>query len=340
MTPAIRRIDFFRNSAIFLAFDGAVPPPDDPPTIRTMKKVMITGISGGQGRLIAKRLLENWDVCGVDRMPWEGAPKGIRMHTMDLRKRRFRNILRAEKPDAVVHLAFVRHFRASAEVRHEVNVDGTRQLLDNCAEFGVKNVVVLSSSYVYGALPENPRYIREDHPLHVSRTFPEIRDLAEVEGLVNAFVWRYPGIATSVLRPVNTLGYYVHSAIGTYLKLDVLPTVMGYDPMMQFLHEEDLSESIMLALEHQLHGVYNLAGPSAVPLSAAIGAIGRSSIPVPELLLEPLISQLFRFGVYQFPASALDFLKYPCTVSDDKFRDATGFKPLFSLDDIFASVGK
>ena len=96
----------------------------------------------------------------------------------------------------------------------------------------------------------------------------------------------------------------------------------------------------MLALEHKLHGVFNIAGPSAVPLSAAIGAIGRTSIPTPEILLHPLIEQLFRFGVYQFPASALDFLKYPCTVCDDKFRDATGFKPLFSLEDIFASVSR
>jgi UDP-glucose 4-epimerase len=167
-----------------------------------------------------------------------------------------------------------------------------------------------------------------------------MRDLAEVEGLVNAFVWRYPGIATSVLRPVNTLGYYVHSAIGTYFKMDVLPTLAGYDPMMQFLHEEDLSEAMMLALENQLHGIYNVAGPGAVPLSAAIGAIGRTSIAVPELILHPLIEQLFRFGVYQFPSSALDFIKYPCTVCDDKFREETGFRPLFSLEDIFASVSR
>jgi UDP-glucose 4-epimerase len=305
-----------------------------------MKKVMITGISGGQGRLIAKRLEGRWTVCGVDRMPWEGAPNDIRIHTMDLRKRRFRNILRVEKPDAVVHLAFVRHFRSTSEIRHEVNVDGTRQLLENCAEFGVKNIIILSSSYVYGALPENPRYIREDHPLNVSRTFPEMRDLAEVEGLVNAFVWRYPEIATSVLRPVNTLGYYVHSAIGTYLKLDMLPTLAGYDPMMQFLHEEDLSEAMMLALENRLHGIYNVAGPGAVPLSTAITAIGRTAIPVPEPILRPLIEQLFRFNIYQFPPAALDFIKYPCTVCDDKFREATGFKPLFSLKDIFASVSR
>lgn len=302
------------------------------------KKVLITGIAGGQGRLLAKRLAASWRVVGVDRMPWEGAPDDISVHTMDLRKKRFRNIVRSERPDAVVHLAFVRHFRADPELRHEVNVTGTRSLLECSAEFGVKQLVVLSSSYVYGALPENPRYIREDHPLNVSRTFPEMRDLAEVEGLVGTFVWRYPEIATSILRPANTLGYYVHSAIGTYLKLDVLPTVTGYNPMMQFLHEEDLAEAMALTLEKKLHGVYNVAGSGAVPLKTAIAAIGRSRISVPEPLIGYIVGQLFRFNAYQFPPAALDFIKYPCTVSGEKFTAATGFKPLFSLEDIFSSV--
>ena len=188
-------------------------------------------------------------------------------------------------------------------------------------------------------VPPRRKFI-EDNALNVSRTFPEMRDLAEVEGLVGAFVWQYPNIATSVLRPVNTLGYYVHSAIGTYLKLDILPTVTGYDPMMQFIHEEDLSEAIVLALEKRLHGVYNVAGPGAVPLKAAIRAIGRTYISVPEPIIGYVIRQLFRFKVYRFPESALDFIKYPCTVSGERFVRATGFKPLFSLEDIFASVAK
>ena len=305
-----------------------------------MKRVLITGIAGGQGRLLAKRLAERYEVCGVDRLAWEGAPRNIRVHTLDLRKKRFRNIVRTEAPDAVVHLAFVRHFRVPSAVRHEVNVNGTQRLLEACAEADIDRVVVLSSSYVYGALPDNPRYMHEDHPLNVSRTFPEMRDLAEVEGLVSSFVWQYPKIATSILRPVNTLGYYVHSAIGTYLKLDILPVVAGYDPMMQFIHEEDLSEAIVLALEKRLNGVYNVAGPSAVPLKTAIRAIGRTAIPVPEPLIGAMIRQLFRMKVYRFPAHALDFIKYPCTVSADKFVRATGFKPLVSLEDIFASVAR
>jgi UDP-glucose 4-epimerase len=305
-----------------------------------MKKVLITGISGGQGRLVAKRLLGRMEITGVDRIPWEGPPEGVTVHTLDLRKRGFENIFRHERPDAVVHLAFIRHFRFDPRMRHEVNVEGTQRLLENCARYEVKRVVVLSSSYVYGALPDNPRYIREDHPLNVSRTFPDLRDLAEVEGLVSTFLWRYPDIRTAILRPVNTLGYYVHSAIGTYFKLDVVPTVAGFDPMMQFIHEEDLAEAIALTLENELHGIYNVVGPGAVPLKTAIEAIGRRRISIPEPLAHLVIRQLFRFKMYSFPPEALDFIKYPCTVCGERFYRATGFEPLFSLEDTFASVAR
>jgi UDP-glucose 4-epimerase len=96
----------------------------------------------------------------------------------------------------------------------------------------------------------------------------------------------------------------------------------------------------VLALEKRLNGVFNVAGPAAVPLKTAIRAIGRTAIPVPEPLIGAIIRQLFRMNVYSFPAHALDFIKYPCTVSGEKFVSATGFKPLFSLEDIFASVAR
>ncbi len=303
-----------------------------------MKKILITGIAGGQGRLLAARLSGEWQVTGVDRVDWPSAPPGVAVHVLDLRKRSFDNIFRIERPEAVVHLAFVRHFRIDPRVRHEVNVEGTGRLLRNCAEYGVKQLVVLSSAYVYGALPDNPRYVREDHPLNVSRTFPELRDLAEVEGLVGQFLWRYPEVATSILRPVNTLGEYVHSAIATYLRLDVVPTVTGFDPMMQFIHERDLTEAIRLALVHKLRGVFNVVGPGAVPLKTAIRACGRRRLSVPEPLARLLIAQLFRFKIYQFPPAAIDFIKYPCTVCGERFRQATGFRPAIGLEEIFASV--
>ena len=183
-----------------------------------MEKVLITGIAGGQGRLLARRLAENYEVCGVDRVEWEGAPRGIRVHVVDLRKKKFEDVIRTELPAAIVHMGFVRHFRTDLGTRHDVNVRGTKQLLDHCVNHGVQKLVVLSSSYVYGAFPENPYFMDEDQPLSGSRSYPEIRDLVEVDTLASAFLWRYPHIRTCVLRPVNVLGYYVHSMIAQYLR--------------------------------------------------------------------------------------------------------------------------
>jgi 1-acyl-sn-glycerol-3-phosphate acyltransferase len=130
-----------------------------------------------------------------------------------------------------------------------------------------------------------------------------------------------------VLRPVNVLGYYVHSMIGEYLRQSRVPTVMGFDPMMQFIHEEDVSEAIALALEHGLQGVFNVVGPGAVPLSVAIRESRRTAWPLPEPLLRPLLDRLFRLGPRAVPVGAMDYVKYPVTLSGKRFGDATGFRP-------------
>jgi len=303
-----------------------------------MEKVLITGISGGQGRLLTRRLLESYEVCGVDRVDWEGRPRGVQVHAVDLRKKKFEDVIRTELPTAIVHMGFVRHFRASQRTRHDVNVRGTKQLLDHCIHYGVQKLVVLSSGYVYGAFPENPYYMDEDSPLSASRSYPEIRDLVEVDTLASAFIWRYPHVRTCVLRPVNVLGYYVHSMIGQYLRQRRVPTVMGFDPMLQFLHEEDVSEAIALALEHGLQGVFNVVGPGEVPLHVAIRETGGHALPVPEPLLRPFYDRLFRWGLTPYPPGALDYLKFPVTLSGRRFVEATAFEPLFGLEEIFQSV--
>jgi len=323
------------------AASARVAPASEPPraVAEPVETVLITGIAGGQGRLIARRIAgARCRIIGVDRAPWEGHPADVRMYVVDIRKRKFEDVFRPERPDAVVHHAFVRHFRGDPEVRHEVNVLGTKRLLEYAIAHGVKRMVVLSSAYVYGALPDNPYYMDEEFPLNVSRTYPEVRDLAEVDTLATAFLWRHPEVATAILRPVNTLGYYVQSAIGRYLRQRYVPTILGFNPVMQFIHEEDVAEAVALALQTGAHGVFNVAGPGAVPLKVAIRETARTAVPIPETIARAVFRQLFRFGLYPTPPGAMDFLKYPCTIDGRGFERATGFKPLFSLEDIFASV--
>jgi UDP-glucose 4-epimerase len=314
------------------------PPAPPRPGAQPGEKVLITGIAGGQGRLIAHRLEGTFALAGVDRTPWEDHPPEIPVHVLDLRKRKMEDIFRTERPDSVVHHAFIRHFRAEPRVRHEVNVLGTKRLLEYCVTYGVKRVVVLSSSYVYGALPDNPYYVDEEYPLNVSRTYPEVRDLAEVDTLCSAFLWRHPEVATTILRPVATLGPSVSSTMARYLRQSYVPMIMGFDPMTQFIHEDDVAEAVAASLERGTHGVYNVVGPGAVPLSVAVRETGGTALPIPEPLARLVFGQLFQLGLYHTPPGAIDFVKYPCTLDGRRFVAATGFRPRFSLEEIFASV--
>jgi UDP-glucose 4-epimerase len=299
---------------------------------------LITGIAGGQGRLLTRRLNERFEVCGVDRVRWEGHPRGVRPYVVDLRKKKFEDVFRRERPDCVVHMGFIQDFRTDERERHDVNVMGTKQLLDHCIHNGVESLVVLSTGYVYGALPENPHFLDEDAPLSASRSYPEIRDRVEVDTLVTAFLWRYPQIRTCVLRPVHVLGYYAHSMIGSYLRERRVPTVMGFDPMMQFIHEEDLSEAIELSVDHRLQGVFNVTGPGQVPLRVAIREAGGEPWSIPEWVLRSLSRRLFRMGLSAYPPGAIDFLKYPITLTGERFANATGFLPLHGLKETLQSV--
>lgn len=303
-----------------------------------MEKVLITGICGGQGKVLAHRLLDSYEVCGVDVRPWQGQPSGIRIHDVDVRKRKFEDVLRKERPSAVVHMGFIRHFRGDPEARHDVNVRGTKLLLDHCVNHDVKSVVVMSSSYVYGAFPENPYLIEEDAPLSASRSYPEVRDLVEVDTLATAFIWKYPDIQTCVLRPVSILGPTVESMASEYLRQRRVPTVMGFDPMFQVIHEEDVAEAFVLALEHKLRGVYNVVGPGEVPLHTIIEETGGRLAALPSFLLRGGFNLLFKLGLGAYPAGALDYMMYPFTLSGERFREATGFQCQFGLREIFESV--
>lgn len=277
-------------------------------------------------------------MIGVDREPGSVRLPDLPFYRADLRKRAFEDVLRKERPTAVVHLGLQRHFRDRPELRYDHNVRGTRVLLDLCRRYEVAKLVVLSSSYVYGALPENPYFMEEDYPLCGSRNYPEIRDLIEVDALTTAFTWRHPSVTTSVLRPVSTLGRTLRSSFRSYLEMPRVLVMMGFNPMIQFIHEDDLTEAIALALERDLRGAYNVVGPGEVPLRVAIRETGGRELAVPEILARPLLRRLHAAGLFPFPPGAMDYLKYPCTISGKRFAQATGFTPQFGLREIFRSL--
>jgi UDP-glucose 4-epimerase len=152
------------------------------------------------------------------------------------------------------------------------------------------------------------------------------------------FVWQHPEIATTLLRPVSALGPACRSAMSRLLRARVVPMIAGFDPMMQFIHEEDVADAVLVALERGTHGVFNVTGPGEVPLSVAIRETDGTAVPMFEFAARFVFEQLFRLGIFHTPAGAIDFLKYGCMLDGRRFRDTTGFAPRHALRDVFRSI--
>ena len=291
-------------------------------------RVLVTGISGGIGRLVALNLLERgYEVIGIDQRDWADAPEAIEVVQADIRKRPAEDVFRTKRPHVAIHMATVTHLIHRTPDRLRVNLYGTRALISHCHNYGVQQAVFVGRHTYYGAASDSPLYHTEDEPPMAAHAFPELADLVAADLYAGSALWRYPDVATCVLRLCYTLGPHRHGTLATFAKASHVPMVMGFDPLFHFLHEEDAAEAIVTALQRKLHGVYNVSGPPPVPLSVIIRESGSRPLPVPERVLNIAMG---RFGLPQLPPGAIDHLKYPIVVDSTAFRKATGYEHRFN----------
>lgn len=294
-------------------------------------KVLIPGIAGAVGQKVALHLREaGHDVAGIDVRPWWDAPRDLEVHAVDIRKRAAEDVFRRFRPDCVVHMATVTHLQQRfTDEQLRVNLGGTRAVFEHAATYGVKQVIFVGRHTFYGAAPDSPLYHTEDEPpLEVAR-FPELADLVAADLYAGSALWRHPAIDTAVLRLVYTLGKSHHGTLGAYLSRDRVPTVFGFDPLFQFMSEDDAARAIELAIEKRIRGVFNVAGPPPLPLGEIIRTAGRTEIPIPEPLFRLALG---RFGLIRLPAGAIAHLKFPVVVEPRAFHKATGFRPIHDVD--------
>ena len=300
--------------------------------------VAITGISGNLGRALARQLHGEERILGIDRRPFPGRPKDLEIHQVDIRKRKAEDLFRKGNVKALIHMGIMHDPRMSAEEHHQFNVLGTAKALEYCARHGVKKLVVLSSATVYGPHPDNTNFLTEDAPLMAAARFGEIRDLVEVDILAQSFIWKHPEVETVILRPVHIVGPTIRNAASNYLRLRHPWTLMGFDPMIQLIHAEDVCRAMVLALTPGARGVYNVVGPGEVPLSAALAELGHTPTPIPHFLARPLLDRLFRLRLSNFPPGELDYIQYLCTVDGSRFVRELGWKPRHGMRETIRSV--
>src|SRR3712207_7210794 len=169
-----------------------------------------------------------------------------------------------------------------ARAAHENNVIGTMNILAACSgpDSPVRKVVFKSSAHFYGSERDDPAFFTEDMERpHAPRTALE-RDVVEAEGAVRAFAGRHPGVTVSVLRFANGLGPGLRTTHTALLSLPAVPSILGFDPRYQFIHEDDIHGVLEHATHHDVPGVYNAAGDGVLALSEVASLLGKPLAPV------------------------------------------------------------
>jgi UDP-glucose 4-epimerase len=246
-------------------------------------------------------------------------------------------ILEKERCEAVLHAAFFTDPYPEPEYAHELEVIGSLHMMNAAAAAGVGKLVVMSSAQVYGAYPDNPNFLTEDHPLRAHPEAHAVRDRAEMEGLLALFAARHPNMVVTSLRPCWVIGPDYESAVTRHLERGRVTTLLGYDPLLQLLHEDDLLRAVELTFERDAPGPINLAGEGVLPLSTLLRLAGKRPWPLPHPLVHRLgyLESISRTG--DPPEAFYDFLRFLWVVDTSRARDLLDFRPGYTTKEAWMS---
>ncbi len=293
-------------------------------------RVLVTGLGTFWGSRIAQALEQRPDVdlvVGVDtrepRLPLTRTEfvKADASYTI------LRRMVRATQVDTVLHTHLeVDSTRTSSRRIHEVNVIGTMNLLAAAAAEGsaVNKIVLKTSTLIYGSNFADPYFFRETQRRTLPPTTPVERSLVEVDALVGDFAEDHPDVAVTSLRFANVLGDDVTTVFSRMLRMPAVPEVFGYDPRLQFVHEDDVTRALAHATTGDQRGTFNVAGPGTITWSEACRAVARRRLAMPPVFTGPARLPLRLLRVVDIPPEVLSLLRYGRGVDTSKFV-ATGF---------------
>jgi UDP-glucose 4-epimerase len=252
---------------------------------------------------------------------------------------RIAEILAAESVDALVHLGFVESPTRNLLAAHELESVGTLHVLNACRERPVKKLVLGSTTALYGPQFDNPNFLTELHPLRGLPATPFLAEKIDAERQVEAYAREHRGASVTVLRFAPLLGPTVESFVTRWLTGKVVPTLLGYDPLLQFVHEVDALAALKLSLDRDVPGVFNIVGDGVLPLSMVIKLLGHTNLPLPHFLAQRVTELLWAAGLSPVPSSMLRYLRHLCVADGDKAKREIGFLPGYSSRDAVMELG-
>jgi UDP-glucose 4-epimerase len=305
--------------------------------VRSAGAIALTGVNSYLGRSLVASLERDrrWRrIVAIDLKNTPTAGPKTRFYKVDLTQpavdAQLAEILNAEKVDTIVHGAFLGTPTNATAWAHELESVGTMHVLGACEEHRVRKIIMRSHTILYGAHSNNPLYLSEEHPLRGDTNWSFVGDKIDAEHQVAGYAERNGTTIVTVLRAAPTVGPTTDNFLTQMLRRRVIPTVLGYDPLIQLIHELDVVAAYRIAINEDHPGVYNIVGHGVLPLTSVLRLAGRLELWIPGLLARPALGMLNATHLVRTAPALMDYLMHPCVACGEKAAEEMGFRASYS----------
>jgi hypothetical protein len=162
-----------------------------------------------------------------------------------------------------------------------------------------------------------------------------VRDWVQIEAFCNGFGRERPEMALTILRFASIIGPTADTPLIRYLKDRWAPSLVGFDPLMQFIHEDDVVEALVHAVVNDVPGAFNVAAEDVLPLNKVRGLAGKRR----RVVLHPLaywsrqLPGRRSLGMRRHLPLDPDYLRYSWIADLTKMRDELGFAPRYLAEE-------
>jgi len=309
---------------------------------KTKNVIALTGASNYLGKGVMRLLVEDKNIdrlIAIDTHKPDFEHSKLIYYKVDLTSPASQQILGKiftnEKVTTAVHLIFTYTLSRNRMLAHELEAIGTMHLLDACSEAKVKHVVARSTTAIYGARPGNPNYLTEDQSIKDHEHGSFIHDKLELERQMQQYASHHSECRVAILRDCTSMGPTSINYLSSLLLQKRTARVLGFDPLVQFIHEDDLFRAYYMAITGNISGVFNIVGKGVVRYSEAIKRLGGSEVVLPETVLRASTAVLWGLKLYDIPATFINHTKYSWVADGKKAASELGFIPKY---DCFAAL--
>ena len=306
-------------------------------------RILITGGAGFLGLHLALHFgAKGGESHLLDIAPFEKKeyPDGSQFFQADIRdKAALEKIIAANKYDAIVHGAAALPLCKAKEIL-EVNINGTRNILELAKKYKVPRVLHISSTAVYGVPEKHPLY--ETDP--VDGVGPYGISKIEAEKLCEQH--RSQELCVTVIRPktfIGTCRLGVFQILYDWVeKGKRIPIIGNGKNRYQLLEVEDLAEGVWLGITQpaaKANDTFNIGAKAYKTVNEDVGALcnyagnGAKVLPTPAWLVKPFLALFEALKIsplYKWVYGTADKDSF---VSTEKIEKALGWKPKYSNAD-------